>query len=555
MLSELSIKNFALIKEANINFKNNLNIITGETGSGKSILLGSVNMCLGKRFNRDMMRDENEETIASVVFDVQDKAIIDKLSEMDISLDDGKVIIYRKINKDKNTTKINDLPCTLNKIKEVTDLLLDVYGQHDSEDLRKNSKHLDFLDDYIGLESDKQKIVIKQKVNELKAMVEDFKSFNMDESQRLREIDLLTYEINELSEIDLKEGEEEQLSDEYKKLSNAKNIIDSIYKTKEILTESNIGLASKELKTVLKYDEELDTVYKGLSDLESLARDLSRELENKIDDYNVDDKKLYEIENRLNAIRKVLMKYDNNIDKALKEFDEKKKRLDILNDYEKSKKLANEKIIQKQKELNDLCEKLSNLRKTKAKEFEEKLIYELKDLGFLDVRFKIELTKKDNPTEDGFDDCVFYISLNTGEKLMPISEVASGGELSRIMLSIKTVLSNNYGKETLIFDEIDQGISGITATKVAKKLKKISRNHQVICITHLPQIACMADNHYMITKNVEDNRTLTNVTELDMNGMIKEIGRLIGTNENLTDTVLANAKELKETALKDWENV
>ena len=519
MLSELSIKNFALIKEANINFKNNLNIITGETGSGKSILLGSVNMCLGKRFNRDMMRDENEETIASVVFDVQDKAIIDKLSEMDISLDDGKVIIYRKINKDKNTTKINDLPCTLNKIKEVTDLLLDVYGQHDSEDLRKNSKHLDFLDDYIGLESDKQKIVIKQKVNELKAMVEDFKSFNMDESQRLREIDLLTYEINELSEIDLKEGEEEQLSDEYKKLSNAKNIIDSIYKTKEILTESNIGLASKELKTVLKYDEELDTVYKGLSDLESLARDLSRELENKIDDYNVDDKKLYEIENRLNAIRKVLMKYDNNIDKALKEFDEKKKRLDILNDYEKSKKLANEKIIQKQKELNDLCEKLSNLRKT------------------------------------GFDDCVFYISLNTGEKLMPISEVASGGELSRIMLSIKTVLSNNYGKETLIFDEIDQGISGITATKVAKKLKKISRNHQVICITHLPQIACMADNHYMITKNVEDNRTLTNVTELDMNGMIKEIGRLIGTNENLTDTVLANAKELKETALKDWENV
>ena len=555
MLSELSIKNFALIKEANINFKNNLNIITGETGSGKSILLGSVNMCLGKRFNRDMMRDENEETIASVVFDVQDKAIIDKLSEMDISLDDGKVIIYRKINKDKNTTKINDIPCTLNKIKEVTDFLLDVYGQHDSEDLRKNSKHLDFLDDYIGLESDKQKIVIKQKVNELKAMVEDFKSFNMDESQRLREIDLLTYEINELSEIDLKEGEEEQLSDEYKKLSNAKNIIDSIYKTKEILTESNIGLASKELKTVLKYDEELDTVYKGLSDLESLARDLSRELENKIDDYNVDDKKLYEIENRLNAIRKVLMKYDNNIDKALKEFDEKKKRLDILNDYEKSKKLANEKIIQKQKELNDLCEKLSNLRKTKAKEFEEKLIYELKDLGFLDVRFKIELTKKDNPTEDGFDDCVFYISLNTGEKLMPISEVASGGELSRIMLSIKTVLSNNYGKETLIFDEIDQGISGITATKVAKKLKKISRNHQVICITHLPQIACMADNHYMITKNVEDNRTLTNVTELDMNGMIKEIGRLIGTNENLTDTVLANAKELKETALKDWENV
>ena len=209
----------------------------------------------------------------------------------------------------------------------------------------------------------------------------------------------------------------------------------------------------------------------------------------------------------------------------------------------------------KQKELDNLCERLSVLRKTKSKEFEDKLIYELKDLGFLDVRFEIELTKKENPTEDGYDDCVFYISLNTGEKLMPLSEVASGGELSRIMLSIKTVLSNNYGKETLIFDEIDQGISGITATKVAKKLKKISRNHQVICITHLPQIACMADNHYMITKNVEDERTQTIVTELNMNGMINEIGRLIGTNEILTDKVLANAKELKENAMKDWESI
>ena len=338
-------------------------------------------------------------------------------------------------------------------------------------------------------------------------------------------------------------------------MSNAKNIIDSIYRAKEILSESNIGLASKELKSVLKYDNELNTVYENLSNLESLARDLERDLEDKIDDYNVDDKKLYDVENRLNAIRKVLMKYDNSVDKALKEYKEKERSLNLLSDYEKNKSQAEEKIENKRKELNKLCEVLSNLRKLKAKEFEEKLVLELKDLGFLDVRFNVELTKKENPTEDGYDDCVFYISLNTGEKMMPISEVASGGELSRIMLSIKTVLSNNYGKETLIFDEIDQGISGITATKVAKKLKKISLNHQVICITHLPQIACMADNHYMITKNVEDNRTLTNVYELDMDGMIKELGRLIGTNEVLTDKVLANAKELKETALKDWEKV
>lgn len=550
MLTELSIKNYALIKEANINFKNNLNIITGETGSGKSILLGCVNICLGKRFNKDMMRNEDEETIASCLFTVDDNNLINKLKEMDIDVSDNQIIIYRKISKNKNISKINDIPVTLNKIKEVSELLLEVYGQHDSEDLRKNYKHLEFLDEYIGNIIYDKKNNIRKELSDLKKIKDEFSKYNIDESQRLREIDLLNYEIKELEEANLEVGEEEKLSNEYKKITNSKNILDSLYRAKDILQNNNLSTAVREIKSILKYDDSLNDIYKCITDCESLNRDLQNDIDNKINDYNIDEKQLYDIENRLNLIRKILMKYDNKIEKALNEYEIKKERLETLTDYDKNKKLINDKILEKEKYINSLCNELSDMRKKYAKEFEEKLIFELKDLGFLDVKFKIELNKKEYFTEDGFDECIFYISLNTGEKMMPLSEVASGGELSRIMLSIKTILSNNYGKETLIFDEIDQGISGITASKVAKKLKKISKNHQVICITHLPQIAAASDNHYLINKKVEDNRTITNIKELDMDGMIKEIGRLIGNDEVLTDKVLANAKELKENANK-----
>lgn len=550
MLTELSIKNYALIKEANINFKNNLNIITGETGSGKSILLGCVNICLGKRFNKDMMRNEDEETIASCLFTVDDNNLINKLKEMDIDVSDNQIIIYRKISKNKNISKINDIPVTLNKIKEVSELLLEVYGQHDSEDLRKNYKHLEFLDEYIGNIIYDKKNNIRKELSDLKKIKDEFSKYNIDDSQRLREIDLLNYEIKELEEANLEVGEEEKLSNEYKKITNSKNILDSLYRAKDILQNNNLSTAVREIKSILKYDDSLNDIYKCITDCESLNRDLQNDIDNKINDYNIDEKQLYDIDNRLNLIRKILMKYDNKIEKALNEYEIKKERLETLIDYDKNKKLINDKILEKEKYINSLCNELSDIRKKYAKEFEEKLILELKDLGFLDVKFKIELNKKEYFTEDGFDECIFYISLNTGEKMMPLSEVASGGELSRIMLSIKTILSNNYGKETLIFDEIDQGISGITASKVAKKLKKISKNHQVICITHLPQIAAASDNHYLINKNVEDNRTIINIKELDMDGMIKEIGRLIGNDEVLTDKVLANAKELKENANK-----
>lgn len=554
MLESLAVKNFALIKEAHIDFKNNLNVLTGETGSGKSILIGSINLALGMRASKDYMRDENEDTTVSIAFEVKDKDTLDFIKEQDIPVDeDGKIIIYRRITKDKNIAKINDEPSTLNKIKEVTEKLIDIYGQHDGESLRKNAKHIEFLDTFIGTESIDKKEIVSKLYTELKAKKEKLATFNLDERMRLREIDILKYEVDELEKANLKTGEEEELADKFKLISNSKNIIESLTNALNALQDLNLSAAVKEVKSAVKYDDSLNDIYSSLMDCDSIVSDSIKELDKKIDQYDIDEKDYASMENRLDLIRGILAKYNNSVDKALSEFEYKKKRLVELADYDNEKKKAEEDVAKAEKKLEKAAVELSDLRKQYAKDFIVKIIEELKDLGFLDVKFDINIDRKDEITRDGFDDVTFMISLNTGEKMRALSDVASGGELSRIMLSIKTILSESFGTETLIFDEIDAGISGITASKVASKLNRIAKNHQVILITHLPQIAAMADNHFVIKKEVADDRTITTIEQLDNKGMIDEIGRLISSSGELTNTVIANAKELKESAMKEKE--
>lgn len=552
MIDELYIKNFALIREATVNFKDNLNILTGETGSGKSILIGSINLALGGRINKEQILNEDEETIVCLTFFEKDKTIIEKIKELDIEVDDGQIIIYRKISKDKNIAKINDISCTLNKIKEVTELLVDIYGQHDSDDLRKEHKHINFLDDYIGNEVLDLKSNIKVELNNYKLKKKELENFNIDEAQRLREIDLLEYEIQELEEADLKVGEEDELQDKYKLLSNSKNLIDGLNTAKNCFEQVDITSAIRELKSVCKIDNSIENLLNLSLDIESLSYDLIKDLDNKINSYDVDDENLSFITERLSKIRTILNKYNNSIDFALKSLEDKKNRLQLLNNYDIEKNKVLDSINKTYNKLLAECEKLTNLRKKKAKLFEKDLSSELVDLGFLDVNFKIDFEKKNEPSSNGIDDVKFMISLNPGEKMKSISDVASGGELSRIMLSIKTILSNTIGTETLIFDEIDSGISGITASKVAIKLNKIALNHQILCITHLPQIAAMADHHFIINKTTDKNKskTLTNILPLDYDGSIKEIGRLISSNDELTETVIKNAVELKNNAKK-----
>lgn len=554
MLESLSVKNFALIKEAHIDFKNNLNVLTGETGSGKSILIGSINLALGMRASKDYMRDENEDTVVSIAFKVDDETTINMIKEMDVPLDeDGRIIIYRKITKDKNIAKINDEPSTLAKIKELTEKLIDIYGQHDGESLRKNAKHIGFLDDFIGEKSSKLKNRVSDLYTELKEKKVKLDSFNLDESMRLREIDILKYEVDELEKANLKVGEEEELADKFKIISNSKTIIESLTNAFNALSEVNMAAALKEIKYALKYDESINDIYSSLLDCDSIISDSIKELDKKIDMYDIDEKEYADMENRLDTIRSVLAKYNNSVKEAMEAFEYKKKRLVELDDYENEKEKAKQDLEQTEKKLIEVATELSDLRKEYSKHFIERIIDELKDLGFLDVKFDIDIARSKEITRDGFDDVTFMISLNTGEKMRALSDVASGGELSRIMLSIKTILSESFGTDTLIFDEVDAGISGITASKVAVKLNRIAKNHQVILITHLPQIAAMADNHFVIEKKVDDNRTITSITQLDESGMIDEIGRLISSSGELTKNVLANAKELKEAALKEKE--
>ena len=552
MLESLSVRNFALIKEAHIDFRNNLNVLTGETGSGKSILIGSINLALGMRASKDYMRDENEDTTVSIAFSLDDKELIKEIKEMDIPIDDdGKVIIYRKITKDKNIAKINDESSTLNKIKELTNKLIDIYGQHDGESLRKNAKHIEFLDDFIGKESLEKKVVVSKLYTELKEKKEKLGGFNLDERMRLREIDILKYEVDELEKANLKEGEEEELADKFKIISNSKNIIESLTTAFNALQELNISAAVKEVKSAVKYDESLNDIYSSLMDCDSIISDSIKELDKKIEQYDIDEKEFAAMENRLDLVRGILSKYDNSVSKALSELDVKKKRLIELDDYDNEKKKAEEDVKIAEAKLEKVATELSDLRKEYSKDFISKIVEELKDLGFLDVQFDINIERKAEINRDGFDEVTFMISLNTGEKMRALSDVASGGELSRIMLSIKTILSESYGTETLIFDEIDAGISGITASKVASKLNRIAKNHQVILITHLPQIAAMADNHFVIKKEVAGDRTITTIDQLDNKGMIDEIGRLISSSGELTKNVLANAEELKAAALKE----
>lgn len=548
MIESLSVKNFALIKEAHIDFRDNLNVITGETGSGKSILIGSINLALGMRANKDYLRDDNEEMSVVISFDVKSEELKKYIEELDVPMSDDKVIIYRKVTKDKNVVKINDEPCTLSKIKDLTEKLIDIYGQHDSESLRKNARHIEFLDDFIGNEVIEKKKNILEHLTVLKSAREKLDTFNLDEKMRLREIDILKYEIEELENAHLKEGEEEELADKFKLASNSKNIIEALTTAFNSLQESRFDYAVKEVKDAMKYDSSLSSIYESLTDVENIVRDNIKELDKRISSYDIDEKEFKVMEDRLDFIRRILSKYGNSIDSAISQLAEKKERLNSLINYESEKKKAEEKVEKCEKKLYSAASDLSELRKQHKKSFIDKLLFELRDIGFTDAKFDIDINEKQDITKDGFDDVVFMISLNAGEKLRPLSEVASGGELSRIMLSIKTILSDTYGTETLIFDEIDAGISGITATKVAAKLNRIAKNHQVILITHLPQIAAMADNHFVIEKKVDDNRTLTTITELTEDGMIEEIGRLISSGGTLTETVLANAKELKELA-------
>lgn len=556
MLLNLHVKNFAIIDEVDITLKDGLNILTGETGAGKSIIIGSVNVCLGGKISKDIIRHGAEYAMVELLFESGSRAVIHKMQELDLPMEDGQILITRKITNGKSISKINGETVTAQSLKEIAGLLIDIHGQHEHQSLLYKENYLDIIDRFAKEEASKVKQKLAKEYNTLADLKKQLTQLTIEEDKRLREISYLEYEVSEIKEANLRPGEDEELTSEYKKLSNARIIAEGLSQVYEQMgyqaagsAGDMIGRSVKQLAKLMDYDKGLSGLYNQILDMEALVNEFNRNLSEYTADLSNHEEDFKEVEERLNLINHLKAKYGNSIEEIAKVVEEGERKLEQYYHYEETLRELNQSIAVQEKEVRSLSEKLSEIRTKNSRVLSSRIKEALVDLNFLDVRFAIELTRKENYTQDGFDNAEFLISVNPGEELKNLSKVASGGELSRIMLAIKSVFADKDEIESLIFDEIDTGISGRTAQKVSEKLSEISGSHQVICITHLAQIASMADTHYIIEKNTDGRTTRTEIRQLKDQESIEEIARILG-GARITKTVIESAQEMKQLAKK-----
>lgn len=554
MLSYLHVKNLALIDEAEVEFGPGLNILTGETGAGKSILMGSVNLALGQKVSREMIRNPENPALVELIFQVDHPDCIRALKEKDITAEDGQIIISRKLTQNRSISRINGEVCTAAQIREISSLLLDIHGQHEHQSLLYQEHQLEILDAYGKGEVEAAKETVKKQYGEWTALKKELEKYQLDEEARKREISYLEFEIQEIEEAALVPGEDEELEKKYRTALESKRILESLgavsgYTDNDSGAGDLVGRALREISKVTDFDEQIEQIAGMLSDVESLLSDVYHEVESCMEHLTFSDEEFYLMDQRLNVINHLKSKYGKSVEDILRYQREKQKELDRLNNYEACKQELENEMEHKTRQLENACRELSAQRKQCAGKLEKSIKEGLQDLNFLDVVFAIGFEKGNHFTANGYDKIEFRISTNPGEPARPLSKVVSGGELSRIMLAIKTILADKDETETLIFDEIDTGISGRTAQKVSEKMAVIGRNHQVLCITHLPQIAAMADHHFEIIKKVENGETTTRIHPLDEQASVEEIARILG-GARITEHTMVNAREMKELAQK-----
>ena len=548
MLLELQVKNLALIEQARIEFGEGLNILTGETGAGKSILIGSVNMALGGKVSRDSIRQGAENAYIELLFSVDSKEQREALEALDITVpEDGTLILSRRILPSRSVSRINDETVTAVKLKQATGLLIDIHGQHEHQSLLHLHKHLEILDAYCRTEAESWKEKIAGEYRQYQALESRLSSMEGGLEERLREADFCRFEIQSIEEAALREGEEEELAARYRKLSHARRIAEELSEAYQALDTDALSRAVRAVDQAAGYDPELKGIRDQAYDVESLVHDLAHGIQAYMADCVFDPEEFRQIEGRLDTIHSIQSRYGNSVEAVFQALEEKKKRLEELENFDQIRLGLEKEKADLEKQLRKDCSRLTEIRSQAAARLAERMRESLLDLNFLDVQFVMEVRQLDHFTSEGWDEAEFLISTNPGEPVKPLRAVASGGELSRIMLAIKTVLADTDQIPTLIFDEIDTGISGRTAQKVSEKLKEISRTHQVICITHLPQIASMADCHFEIEKSVREGKTVTQICRLGQEESIRELARLLG-GAQITDAVLKNAREMKELA-------
>ena len=552
MLENLHVKNLALIEEEDITFLDGLHILSGETGAGKSIILGALGLALGGKVSKDMLRDPGKEALVEAVFRITRDSQRKQLAELDIEPYDDEVILSRKITESRSVAKINGEMVPAIKMKQVGDIFLDIHGQNDHQSLLHKKKHLEMLDEYAKNEVGPLKERMQTAYKTYAAKQQEWKEANQLDGDREREISFLEYEIKEITEANLEIGEDARFENQYRRLSNSKRIMEALSEAYQQTSGSDgaseqVGRAVQRLHQILSYDEALEPMFESLNDIDSLLSDFNRDLSQYMAETEFDEEMFAQIDGRLNEINRLKDKYGATIEDILAAKQEKEDRLEKLMHHEAYLAKLTQALNDAKKEAEDAAFALSGMRKRYAKELSGKVEEALMDLNFLDVHFSMEFLQTDHIGADGYDDAQFMIRTNPGEPMRPLKDIASGGEMSRIMLAIKTVLAEHDDIDTLIFDEIDAGISGRTAQAVSEKLHLVAKEHQVICITHLPQIAAMADHHYLIQKDVVGNETISSIEALSYHDSIKELARMLG-GTTITQTVLDNAKEMKDLA-------
>lgn len=551
MLESLYVKDFAIVDEIRVDFGRGLNIMTGETGAGKSVIIGSINLALGAKANKNLIRRGKEVAFAELVFSV-DAEMEKKLRNMDIFPEDGILTLARRIGQDRSVSRINGETVPLSKVREVSSLLLDLHGQQENHSLLSSKNHLDILDRYCLKEVENLKEELLKKVREYREKMEELSHYQKDKTQAERELDFLKYEYEEIERAELKEGEEEELEAKVRKFSYQGKIMSALNevfsnvegsKGAEELISKSVKLISK----IVDMDEAAKGLLSELSDAEALLADFKSSLLAYADE-NVFDEALYhEAEQRLDFIREIYAKHGGSYRSTMAYFEEAEKEIDKLthlHEYREKLLLATSEL---KEELLDVCDRLTEKRKKAGKRFASEVKKALTDLNFLQVEFEVAFEKTESFTARGNDELSFLISTNPGEPLRNLSEIASGGELSRIMLAIKSVMADTDSIPTLIFDEIDTGISGRTAQKVSEKLALISSGRQIIAITHLAQIAAMADRHFLIEKKSDEGHTATGIRCLKEEETIEELARILSGAE-ITENVLTSAAEMKKLA-------
>ena len=555
MLLNVHIKNIALIDDANVNFTDNLNILTGETGAGKSIIMGALKIGMGDKLPKDIVREPDKEGFCQLLFLVDDPQVIEQIRDLGVEpSEDGEILITRRINNSRTINTINDMAVTAAKLREVSALLIDMHTQHQQQTLLKKAEHMKLLDKYGRASIDPLKQKVAECHREYVTFRREMDELSMDEAERSRKVEFLKYQIAEIESANIKTGEDEDVEHQYNRMVNSRDIVaaaSDVYSVTGYESSSSagneIGRALASMKGIKDLDGEIDGLYSQLENIDALLNDFNVELNDYMQSMDFDDSEFRSVESRLDVINDIKGKYGSTVEEVFKYLEDSRKEYERLSEYDEYIAGLSDKIKKVEKAMLKAADALTAERQRQAENLCRDIRDALADLSFMEVRFDMVFDRLPECTANGIDDCYFVISTNVGEKMRPLYDVASGGELSRIMLAIKSCMASEDNIGTLVFDEIDVGISGRAAQKVAEKMAVISRSHQVISITHLPQIAAMADSHYFIRKQTDQKNTQTMIRKLNESESLKEISRMIS-GDQWSETSMEHAKEMKSLA-------